>query len=440
MDINVIFELLVNLFQGVIFVTFCYKFLTPSQKKINNRIAYRVAIMLMFLSISLINHLYISFAYIETVVFFAIMIPYCILFFKDKMFLKILIPLMLNVIYSVLSFGINYFFSAMIDCDYNYLMSESSVYRYIYVVLANLIFLIILFIAYNLFKKSIYVIKIREIILSLIIPTLSIVVGMLTFLVSSNANLSSFDRVILGVISILILSFTFINFYLIKSLSKNYMLRNENVILNKEKELYNVQIRSTEKYMRNISTVKHNIQNQLLCIENLIDEHNYIDAKRMCRNVEDNISSNVHFYKTGYVYLDAILNVVEEKTKENDIEFVVNCNGNLSFVQGDDLAVLIGNLADNAIEALEKESKKVLKIDIIQKGVYEILSIQNYCSNSVLINNPNFLTSKLDAQNHGYGLNSVRKLVKKYGGDITYYEENNNFFVNVMFEIPNIPK
>lgn len=160
----------------------------------------------------------------------------------------------------------------------------------------------------------------------------------------------------------------------------------------------------------------------------------------MCRNVDDNISSNVHFYKTGYVYLDAILNVVEEKTKENNIEFIVNCNGNLSFLQGDDLAVLIGNLADNAIEALEKESKKVLKIDIVQKGVYEILSVQNYCSNSVLINNPNLLTNKLDAQNHGYGLNSVRKLVKKYGGDITYYEENNNFFVNVMFEIPNIPK
>lgn len=110
MDINIIFELCVNLFQGTVFVTFCYKFLSPSQKRISNQIAYSVAIMLMFLSISLINHLYTSFAYIKTVVFFAIMIPYCILFFKDKMFLKILIPLMLNVIYSVLSFGINYFF------------------------------------------------------------------------------------------------------------------------------------------------------------------------------------------------------------------------------------------------------------------------------------------------------------------------------------------
>lgn len=33
----------------------------------------------------------------------------------------------------------------------------------------------------------------------------------------------------------------------------------------------------------------------------------------MCNNVNNNISSNVHFCKTGYVYLDAILNVVYEK-------------------------------------------------------------------------------------------------------------------------------
>ena len=86
------FELFVNLFQGVMFTVFCYKFLTPSRNKICEGIAFCVASLLMFLSITLINWLYLSFAYIETVVFFAIMIPYCILFFKDRIFVKILTP------------------------------------------------------------------------------------------------------------------------------------------------------------------------------------------------------------------------------------------------------------------------------------------------------------------------------------------------------------
>lgn len=286
------------------------------------------------------------------------MIPYCVLFFKDRIFVKILTPVILNVIYSVLSFGINYIFSAIISCDYNYLMVESSQYRYMYVVMSNLIFVIVLFIIYNLFKNSLSHIQKQEILITLVIPLLSIAVGLLTFLVSSNADMSDFDRIVLGAVSIIILSFTFINFYLIKSLSKNYSLENENLLLNKEKELYNVQMTSSEKYMKNLTDVKHNIQNQLLCIENLIDGQRYDEAKKMCNNVNNNISANVHFCKTGYVYLDAILNVVYEKAIENDIDFSVDCKDNLSFVAGDDLAVLIGNLADNAVEALAKSKIK----------------------------------------------------------------------------------
>lgn len=438
--INVIFELFVNLFQGAMFVTFCYKFLTPSRKVFINRIAYFFAVAMMFLSITLINYLYISFAYIETVIFFAIMIPYCILFFKDKMFVRILTPLSLNVLYSVLSFGINYFFSAVIDCDYNYLMTESTVYRYIYVILSNLIFLIILIITYNLFKSRFYMMRKRDMLLSLVIPVASIGIATLTFFVSSNTQMSNLNRLVLGLISILILSFTFINFYLIKNISRNFELRNENVITTKEKELYRTQIVSSEKYMRNISSVKHNIQNQLLCIENLIDEQRYIEAKTMCRSIVNDIKSNTHFYKTGYVYLDAILNIVNEKTVENNIKFTVNCADNLNFIDGDDLAVLIGNLADNAIEALAYEEKKELKIEIIPKGMYEILSVQNYCTESVLKINPELVTNKPDSQNHGFGLASVKKIVRKYRGDITCCEENNYFFVNIMFEIPNIPE
>lgn len=148
------------------------------------------------------------------------MIPYCVLFFKDRIFVKILTPVILNVIYSVLSFGINYIFSAIISCDYNYLMTESSQYRYMYVLMSNLIFAIVLFIIYNLFKNSLSHIHKQEILITLVIPLLSIAVGLLTFLVSSNADMSDFDRIVLGAVSIIILSFTFINFYLIKSLSK----------------------------------------------------------------------------------------------------------------------------------------------------------------------------------------------------------------------------
>lgn len=438
-SINVIFELLVNLFQEMMFVTFCYKFLTPSKKQITNRISYCSAVTLMFLSITLINYLYISFAYIETIVFFAIMIPYCVLFFEDRLFIKIITPLSLNVLYAVISFGLNYFFSAFINCDYNYLMTESTTYRYIYVILSNLIFVVILYLIYHLFKEQLHMMRLRNVFLSLIMPVAGIIVATLTFLVSSNASMPNSNRIILGLVSIIIICFTFMNFYLIKNISNNYALQKENLVANKEKEIYRLEIANSERYIREVSAIKHNIKNQLLCIETLIDEQNYIEAKKVCNNINDNIKITAHMYKTGNVYLDAILNIVYAKAKENKINLIVNCNTNLRFVECDDLLILIGNLVDNAIEALSTEQRKEVKIDILQKGEYAILNIQNYCRRSVLKTNPNLVTTKKDVKNHGYGLNSVKRIVKKYGGAITFYEENDYFYVNIMLEIPNIP-
>ncbi len=140
--------------------------------------------------------------------------------------------------------------------------------------------------------------------------------------------------------------------------------------------------------------------------------------KKMCNNVNNNISSNVHFCKTGYVYLDAILNVVYEKAIENDIDFSVDCKDNLSFVAGDDLAVLIGNLADNAVEALAKEQNKKLKISIFQNGSYGVLNVQNYCSSSVLQTNPTLYTSKEDKKKSRQGNFNSKKYCPKVWGEM----------------------
>lgn len=422
------------------FVTFCYKFLSTTENKMKNKIAYCTAVVLMFLSITLINYFYLTFAYIETIVFFAIMIPYCVIFFKDKLYIRLLTPLSLNMLYSVLSFGLNYFFSAFINCDYNYLMTESTTYRYIYVCLSNLIFVVILYLIYHLFKEYFHMMRLRDVFLSLVMPIAGIIVATLTFLVSSNASIPNSNRIILGFVSLIIISFTFLNFYMIKNISNNYALQKENLVANKEKEIYRLEIANSERYIQEVSTIKHNIKNQLLCIESLIDEQNYTQAKQICNNINDNIKINTHMYKTGNIYLDAILNVVYGKAAENKINLTVQCNTNLKFISCDDLLVLIGNLVDNAIEALCDEQIKELKIDILQKGTYAILNVQNYSSKSVLKTNPNLLTNKIDVKNHGYGLNSVKKIVKKHGGNIAFYEESNYFYVNIMMDIPNIPK
>ena len=48
--------------------------------------------------------------------------------------------------------------------------------------------------------------------------------------------------------------------------------------------------------------------------------------------------------------------------------------------------------------------------------------------------NNKFITTKKDNQNHGFGLKSIDKIVKKYNGDIKISTNNNIFEINIILQ------
>ena len=83
-----------------------------------------------------------------------------------------------------------------------------------------------------------------------------------------------------------------------------------------------------------------------------------------------------------------------------------------------DLTVLLGNLLDNAIEALRKDDKKSLSIKI--RYIKGILYISMYNSFDGVINKGGnrFLSLKEDKENHGIGLTNIDSIVNKYNGEM----------------------
>ena len=57
--------------------------------------------------------------------------------------------------------------------------------------------------------------------------------------------------------------------------------------------------------------------------------------------------------------------------------------------------------------------------------------VSNYIEESVLDRNPQLHTTKEDAENHGLGILSVKKVVNQYGGLIDISEENSRFMVHI---------
>ena len=106
-------------------------------------------------------------------------------------------------------------------------------------------------------------------------------------------------------------------------------------------------------------------------------------------------------------------------------------NGSLDKLELDEIAVIFGNLFDNAIEASKNSEKKYIELDVQKQNQYLSIFMKNSIDKSVLDTNKELNTTKSDKEYHGYGIKNVRSIVKSRHGMIDFIEENGCFCVDI---------
>ena len=97
-------------------------------------------------------------------------------------------------------------------------------------------------------------------------------------------------------------------------------------------------------------------------------------------------------------------------------------------VSNSDLCILIGNVLENAKEALEKvKENRQLRITVRNFQGRIFLQV----CNTFLDETVDLKTSKKDREKHGYGIDNMRGVVREYGGDISFRTENGMFVVEI---------
>ena len=127
-------------------------------------------------------------------------------------------------------------------------------------------------------------------------------------------------------------------------------------------------------------------------------------------------------------------------------KFVIDCNRrgiqfdyyvkgcNLLGVDDIDLVAILGNLMDNAMTAADQSAGKRISLETTKRNGYSIVIVTNSCDTAPVINGQQLVSSKTDKWFHGFGLKSVAKTLKKYGGDFAwdYNELSREFVVTAM--------
>lgn len=143
-----------------------------------------------------------------------------------------------------------------------------------------------------------------------------------------------------------------------------------------------------------------------------------------------------NIYNTGNKALDITLAEKCSSFLENKIEFSVIADGaSISFISDVDIYVLIGNLLDNAKEAVlkEREDNRIIGLHIKKSDSFISLHIENTCTKKTEFSDGLPLTSKEDKQNHGFGTKSIQLVVEKYGGTLKMYYNDKMFISDIIF-------
>lgn len=126
----------------------------------------------------------------------------------------------------------------------------------------------------------------------------------------------------------------------------------------------------------------------------------------------------------------AIVDIKKQIAEKKGIDFIWDCkNVEKILIQPTDLAVVLGNALDNAIEACEmlgENEKKYIETNISIKNDTVYAMIKNPVVSDIDANN--LVSSKLgNASNHGFGIISMRQIVKRYSGEVLFSCEDKVF-------------
>lgn len=204
-----------------------------------------------------------------------------------------------------------------------------------------------------------------------------------------------------------------------------------NLLLQKEQEQY----RLSRENIAIINQKCHDLKHQIRAIRKVTEE----ERDRYLQEVEESVSIYESIAQTQNEVLDTILTEKSLYCRERGITISCVADGKLlDFINPMDLYSLFGNALDNAIEAVEQfqeEEKRQIDVLIYRQQNFLVVNILNPSKYMVTMENEMPVTTKRDKNLHGFGLRSMKYIVKKYDGFFNFSQEDGCFSLKFLFPI-----
>ncbi len=220
-------------------------------------------------------------------------------------------------------------------------------------------------------------------------------------------------------------------FYLYDNVIDLFSERCEREVMESQNKAIQNQLDVVQQSQLRIRCLKHDMDNHLLRLKDLIEKEKYAEALEYLETVKSSTAADKKLIDSGNDLIDSMLNYKLARLHDNiEQKYDIVVPKDLSFTEFD-LNVIIGNLADNVLEALDQlpaDEPKKLEISIRYKQGY----LKVYFGNTFDGIMPEDGSRKRDHDNHGLGLKSVERIVHKYGGDMRAKVSDNWYEISLI--------
>lgn len=189
-----------------------------------------------------------------------------------------------------------------------------------------------------------------------------------------------------------------------------------------------------EKMIGQWRSYRHDFHNHIEVLYVLLEEEKYAEAKQYMTNFHKKVIESQSLFPFKQPAVQALLKAKMVQAEEKGIQLTVKSEEMLIFPQmkSYDIVLILGNIIDNAIDALHTSNQQQKEIEL---GYQKVLNI---CLLDITNNGPQIpsemrekiftkgISTKSEGMHQGMGLPTVKEIIESYNGEISVQSDESN--------------
>lgn len=265
----------------------------------------------------------------------------------------------------------------------------------------------------------------------IVIPTSSLCMLISVF----SANQTSNSLVLICIVGAILINI--LTFYLYDKVSKLIYKQMNDRLIAEQNDFYEKQLQMMKNSLDQIRILRHDLSNKLSPLLSLAHSGNVEKLEAGILELMHYTNNDKVLVNSGNQDIDSILNYKFEKGKEAGVQISTNISvpSTLS-IESFDIAVILGNTIDNALEAVLNVSERWIHVEIHYSKGRLIIEVINSFDGIVKMKQDRLLTRKHEKENHGLGLHSVELVIAKYDGLLQTTYDDQKFKAKMLIYLP----